>query len=423
MKKIIIIILLLFIIANFCIGQNLVLNPSFEIHDTCPYYANQIEFSKYWGFGAEYSCSSEYYNKCMLGSFIAVPYILKVANEIEPHTSNAFAGILTYYYGSFVNAHNYREAVSSKLLTNLDSNRNYCVSFYVKFAGYWFPQFNVKISYAINKVGALICPDSIIYSQPGDSQIVALDPQIIHSGNVLKDSINWIKISGSFISQGNEKWIHIANFSPDDSTQLFLLPNLTSFEDSALFQSYYLIDDVAVYPCDAPVYVGNARNDTCINPGNSVTIGTAGHSEYLYWWYDEQGNLVDTTAQITVYPTQTTTYILVQKDFKFDETRDTVTVTVDAHCYEVVIPEIRIPNVISPNGDGINDKFVIENGKFYNMKLNIFNRWGNQIFESNDYQNNWPASEIADGVYFYILTSTNPKQEVKEYKGSVSVVR
>jgi gliding motility-associated-like protein len=113
----------------------------------------------------------------------------------------------------------------------------------------------------------------------------------------------------------------------------------------------------------------------------------------------------------------------VQKDFKFDETRDTVTITVDAHCYETYYPDIKIPNVISPNGDGINDKFVIENGKFYNLKLNIFNRWGNQIFESNDYQNNWPASEVADGVYFYTLTSTNPKLEVKEYKGSVSVVK
>jgi len=264
----------------------------------------------------------------MTDSFIAVPYMLKVANEIEPRTGNAFVGILTYYFGSFVNAHNYREAVSSKIFTNLDSNKNYCVSFYVKFAGYWFPQFNVKIGYSINKIGALICSDSIIYSLSGDPQIVALHPQVFHSGNFLKDSINWMKISGSFISQGNEKWIHIANFSPDDSTQLFLLPNLTSFEDSALFQSYYLIDDVSVYPCDAPVYIANASRDTCIDAGNSITIGTLRRSEYLYWWYDMQGNLLDTTATITVSPAQTTSYVLVQKDFKFDETRDTVTISV-----------------------------------------------------------------------------------------------
>jgi hypothetical protein len=44
--------------------------------------------------------------------------------------------------------------------------------------------------------------------------------------------------------------------------------------------------------------VANAGNDTCIKPGNSVTIGTAGHSEYLYWWYDEHGNLVDTPDYI-----------------------------------------------------------------------------------------------------------------------------
>ena len=41
-----------------------------------------------------------------------------------------------------------------------------------------------------------------------------------------------------------------------------------------------------------------------------------------------QGNLLDTTATLTVSPSQTTSYVLVQKDFKFDETRDTVTVSV-----------------------------------------------------------------------------------------------
>ena len=302
--------------------------------------------------------------------------------------------------------------------------------FNIRFFGYFLDLYTNNtnlLNYATDRVGALLSPDSTIYPTPGFTDLFLLHPQINYHGPVLNDTTAWVKVEGSFVAQGNEQWIHITSFVPDDSVTVFMLPSLYSQIDSADMPSYYLIDDVAVYPCDAPVYVANAGKDTCIKPGNSVTIGTAGHSEYLYWWYDEQGNLVDTSAQITVYPTQTTTYTLVQKDFKFDETRDTVIVTVDAHCNEVapdnLIPQIRIPNVISPNGDGVNDKFVIENGKLYSLKLNIFNRWGNQIFESNDYQNNWPASDIADGVYFYILTSTNPMQEVKEYKGSVSVVR
>jgi hypothetical protein len=107
-----------------------------------------------------------------------------------------------------------------------------------------------------------------------------------------------------------------------------MLPNLLNQVDSSYMPSYYLIDDVAVYPYDVPIYEADAGIDTCVRPGNSITIGTPRRNEYLYWWYDMQGNLLDSTARITVSPTQTTSYILVQKDFKFDETRDSVTVTV-----------------------------------------------------------------------------------------------
>jgi gliding motility-associated-like protein len=344
--------------------------------------------------------------------------------DIKPRTVCGEAGLLLYYTSTVGGTtSNYREAVSVKLSNELNENICYNVSFYIRFYGYFAKWYLNGLNYATNRVSALISPDSTIYITPGFIDLFQLNPQINYHGAAINDTTTWVKVEGSFIAQGNEQWMHVTSFVPDDSVTVFMLPSFYSQIDSADMPSYYLIDDVAVYPCDAPVYVANAGNDTCIKPGNSVTIGTAGHSEYLYWWYDEHGNLVDTSAQITVYPTQTTTYTLVQKDFKFDETRDTVTVTVDAHCYEVVIPDTKIPNVISPNGDGINDKFVIENSKYYNIKLIIFNRWGNQIFESNDYQNNWPASDVADGVYFYILTTTNPKQEVKEYKGSVSVVR
>ena len=70
-----------------------------------------------------------------------------------------------------------------------------------------------------------------------------------------------------------------------------------------------------------------------------------------------------------------------------------------------------IPNVISPNNDGINDFFEIENIP-ENTEVIILNRWGNVVFSSSDYQNNWngkdnSASELVDGVYtFKFQTST-----------------
>ncbi len=68
----------------------------------------------------------------------------------------------------------------------------------------------------------------------------------------------------------------------------------------------------------------------------------------------------------------------------------------------------KIPNIFTPNGDGKNDTFEIRgiNG-FRGSTLQVFDRWGNMIFEDKDYNNNWAASEFADGVYFYIFTRSD----------------
>ncbi len=78
----------------------------------------------------------------------------------------------------------------------------------------------------------------------------------------------------------------------------------------------------------------------------------------------------------------------------------TVTVT-DSSC----IP-YSVPNVLTPNGDGMNDRFVItglENG----TKVTIYNRWGDVMYSSNDYTNDWEATGLTEGIYFYVLNRPN----------------
>jgi len=70
------------------------------------------------------------------------------------------------------------------------------------------------------------------------------------------------------------------------------------------------------------------------------------------------------------------------------------------------VPETKqplpdIPNVITPDGDGINDAFMIA-GLPPESSLSILNRWGNRVFETETYENDWKGN-ITDGVYFYIL--------------------
>ena len=77
----------------------------------------------------------------------------------------------------------------------------------------------------------------------------------------------------------------------------------------------------------------------------------------------------------------------------------------DSSLVTTIICNIIAPNVITPNGDGSNDYLVFDGLEHYpESSLLIFNRWGNKIYESNDYQNNWGPKDISDGTYFYILT-------------------
>lgn len=105
----------------------------------------------------------------------------------------------------------------------------------------------------------------------------------------------------------------------------------------------------------------------------------------------------------------------------------TLTVTTADGCesmitlaYTIRPQQIIIPNVFTPNSDGKNDNFVIENGQYYDNTLAIYNRWGQVVFEKNNYQNTWGGSGVVDGTYYYVFTTV---EDNKEYTGHVTILR
>jgi gliding motility-associated-like protein len=77
-----------------------------------------------------------------------------------------------------------------------------------------------------------------------------------------------------------------------------------------------------------------------------------------------------------------------------------VTVTVSPN-------KLVIPNAFSPNGDGVNDSFEIRGlGNFDLAKFEVYNRWGNQVYRNENYQNDWTAFGLNDGTYYYLLYLT-----------------
>ncbi|MFZ5555072.1 MAG: choice-of-anchor L domain-containing protein [Bacteroidota bacterium] len=145
----------------------------------------------------------------------------------------------------------------------------------------------------------------------------------------------------------------------------------------------------------------------------SVVSGGAGG--YVYAWTGSGTITVNqANGSATVPDALTGIYVVGVIDQCGNTDSDTANVVMNP-C------EITIPNVFSPNGDGINDVFYIDNLEYHpNSILIVYNRWGQIVFESSSYLNNWNGDGVSDGVYYYILKKTDP--DAQEYNGNVTIL-
>ena len=89
--------------------------------------------------------------------------------------------------------------------------------------------------------------------------------------------------------------------------------------------------------------------------------------------------------------------------------------------------DLNIPNAFSPDGDGVNDKWVIEGLEYYTKHyIRIYNRWEAKVFESINYQNDWDGIQthgttlgndknLPEGIYFYIIELGEIKEPIKGF--------
>jgi gliding motility-associated-like protein len=90
----------------------------------------------------------------------------------------------------------------------------------------------------------------------------------------------------------------------------------------------------------------------------------------------------------------------------------------------VVDCEFQISNILTPNDDGQNDTWKVSDvTKIFGCDVKIYNRWGELVFETNDYNNQWAGTrnneQLPDGVYFYSIKCSNSD----EYTGEINLLR
>jgi len=88
---------------------------------------------------------------------------------------------------------------------------------------------------------------------------------------------------------------------------------------------------------------------------------------------------------------------------------------------------IFIPNSFTPNGDGHNDQFKLYASNVKEMKMMIFNQWGQKIFETSNMANGWDGTlngkPMPSGVYMYVCRVILTSGDIVDKKGSINLVR
>jgi len=127
----------------------------------------------------------------------------------------------------------------------------------------------------------------------------------------------------------------------------------------------------------------------------------------------------DGTSTNEINPTYV--FLLTDSLVKFtyttiDNCNDTIFIPISVKEFE-----LTVYNVFTPNGDGVNDKYEIPYlERYISNHLYVFNRWGELVYEKDNYNGEWDGGKLPDGVYFYVLKCQGYWEE-DIFRGSVSI--
>ncbi len=165
-----------------------------------------------------------------------------------------------------------------------------------------------------------------------------------------------------------------------------------------------------VIPDNATIELGDTIELTAIGGGQGLT----------YTWTPSDGILDQAGPSIIVSPSETTTYMVSGTTANCDASGQATV--------NIRIPDYGIPNVFSPNGDGLNDLFSLSSSTA-NLSIEefqIFDRWGQLLFNNED-PNGWNGEfngkEMTQEVYVYKIVVRLPNDVLKTHVGDVLLLR
>jgi gliding motility-associated-like protein len=179
------------------------------------------------------------------------------------------------------------------------------------------------------------------------------------------------------------------------------------------------VDTQTVTITVAPPPTATASGDTSIYLGGQAQLYGAGSG--FYQWHPAGTLSCNDCPSPQAFPQVTTTYYLTVTDAIGCSAHDSVVVIV------LLCSDVHVPNAFTPNDDNHNDHFsLLYPGSFIMSSLEVYNRWGQLVFQTNDpttgWDGTWRNRDAPTGTYAWIVRGTcNDEQLIRS--GNVTLLR
>jgi gliding motility-associated-like protein len=277
-----------------------------------------------------------------------------------------------------------------------------------------------KLTVNANQTGFAFAGEDKVVCPGGEKPLLQAAQPVNGSGH-------WISLDGAVVMQPNQATSFAANLHPGSNRFVWTLTNgLCPGAGSDTVDVF--VESIEALPESMSVpFNGSLLN---INLLENDALENAGEWEFFILKKTTKGELEEDGAgniTYTPYPNvfgvDELTYLLCSKTCP--ELCDTARVQFKlegpanpAQCF--------VPNLISPNGDGENDVFIVPcTASYTGSSMTVFNRWGAIVYETGNYQNDWNGSydgqPLPAGTYFYLLTLNDGAKT--KLQGYITVVR
>lgn len=395
MWKQLIIFILFFHNGNAQRIGNYVANGSFEERYDCT--SISLMKAKYWLSIDSSSYGGEYTSVCNG----RVP--------LNAHTYQYPKNGDAYIISGFYILNSIRGYPKNRLKSTLQIGKTYCVKFHVNITN-MSPR-------GIDGFGAYFGGNEIDTITHCTIPLSYVIPQVKNPfGNVISDTLNWVAITGTFTSNGTEKYLLLGNFLADNAVSTVSI-NTPYYPQNWTDVG---IDDVSCIEVDLSAYAGR---DTTVYIGDSAYIGR--EPDFVIdtgcVWYQlpNTTTAIDTVSGMWVKPNITGTYTyVVRQELECSAVKwDTVVVTVrdyDTGIGEVKSGKLEIKFYPNPAQNKITIK---SNKEREELSLSIVDLTGRVIIEQNVIIQNYSADmdlHIADGAYMINIRGNKRRTTIKK---------